>query len=1156
MTLTNREVFALDPTKGDIPNLGVAKVRNPEDEGDWNTLEWELRSFVCEGEYERGLDRILDQFLSHLSQEEQPAVWVSGFFGSGKSHLMRVLEYLWRDYKLPSGSSARDLATLTPDIDRHLVELSAAAKRVGGLWSAAGTLGSGASGSVRLAFLSVIFDSAGLPQQYAPARLAIFLKNEGLYGQVRANVEGSGKTFEHELRNLYVSPVLAQALMDAGATFGDTAAAVSTALQNQFPMVDDISNDDMLDTFEEILTLESTTDGKWPLALVVLDEMQQYINDDNAKALNVQDLVEGCSSRFGSQVLVVATGQAALTANPTLQKLIDRFSVTVALSDTDVETVVRKVVLRKKPDAIASIEAALGKVSGEIDRHLGGTRLEAKAADKATLVADYPLLPTRRRFWERALRALDKAGKAGVLRTQLKIVHEAARSVANEPLGHVIGGDFVFRSESASMLQSGVLLKEIDELIRGLEDGTPDGELKSRACALVFLISQLPHDGVGDTGVRATAPVIADLLVEDLSADGATLRKEVPRVLEELVEQGRVMKLGDEFRLQTEEGAEWTKEFNQRRASIRDDAARMSQLRNEWLLKSVDQELSGIKLVHGDSKTPRKFDRHWGDDEPTVDGTAVPVWIRDQWNITETKAKESAAEAGTDSPVVFVLLPKIGADTIRDALASYAAAVDTINQRPEPQTDEGRQAKQGMQSRAQEGDRRLTALFGTVVAKARIFQGGGNELTTSSLRQGVETAGRHALSRQFPKFGTGDNANWDKVKDKARDGAADALSYVGWSGEVPANPVCKEVLARTSGAGTKGSDIKRQLDDPPYGWPKDAIDGALLALLANGNIRAEREGRTVAGAKELPATQIGKATFYKEDEPPSTSERMAVRGALTEAKVSYATGQEGAAISGLLQHLTDLADRSGGPAPLPEAPDTKHLEGLTALAGNQQFRTVAQSAKQLRQDIGIWSAAAEKRPDREAAWAKLDRLLDHAALLGDADSIRSQRNAILSSRLLLDDPDPLAPLMEQLCTALRTAFTDGMAKVRAAYDNEIAELAASGGWQHLDSDQQQYLLRNAGLVAPANPDLSSNDKLLSAVSAQPIAGLEERVHALPAKVVSVRKAIAEIVDPEPTVATVKPAIATLRSESDVDAYLAALRTELMQHINAGETVIT
>ena len=117
MTLTNRDVFAIDPTEGDIPNLGVAKVKNPEDASDWATLEWELRSFVCEGEYERGLERILDQFLSHLSQAEQPAVWVSGFYGSGKSHLMRVLEYLWRDYEFPSGTSARSLTTLPSDIE-------------------------------------------------------------------------------------------------------------------------------------------------------------------------------------------------------------------------------------------------------------------------------------------------------------------------------------------------------------------------------------------------------------------------------------------------------------------------------------------------------------------------------------------------------------------------------------------------------------------------------------------------------------------------------------------------------------------------------------------------------------------------------------------------------------------------------------------------------------------------------------------------------------------------------------------------------------------------------------------------------------------------------------------------------------------------------
>ena len=194
--------------------------------------------------------------------------------------------------------------------------------------------------------------------------------------------------------------------------------------------------------------------------------------------------------------------------------------------------------------------------------------------------------------------------------------------------------------------------------------------------------------------------------------------------------------------------------------------------------------------------------RHWGDDTPATDDSTVPVWIRDEWGVTEAKVREAATAAGNDSPTVFVLLPKIDAEAIADTLASYAAATDTVSQRPEPQTDEGRQAKQGMQSRVLEGHQRLESLFAAVIAKARVFQGGGNELTTSSLRDGVEAAGNHALARLFPKFPAADDPAWSKVITKARDGAPDALAVVGWQGEVPANPVCKEVLARTSGSGT------------------------------------------------------------------------------------------------------------------------------------------------------------------------------------------------------------------------------------------------------------------------------------------------------------------------------------------------------------------
>jgi hypothetical protein len=67
------------------------------------------------------------------------------------------------------------------------------------------------------------------------------------------------------------------------APLGDTPKAVLAALQAQFRSVDDIDNEEMLDVFEDVVRLQTKVAGKLPLTLVVLDEMQQYINEDNKR---------------------------------------------------------------------------------------------------------------------------------------------------------------------------------------------------------------------------------------------------------------------------------------------------------------------------------------------------------------------------------------------------------------------------------------------------------------------------------------------------------------------------------------------------------------------------------------------------------------------------------------------------------------------------------------------------------------------------------------------------------------------------------------------------------------------------------------------------------------------------------------------------------
>ena len=179
--MTNRELYFRDPTTLELLNNGVSKVSEiGHDERQIKTLRFELETFVCDGEYARGLERILKAYLDGLGREEQKAVWVSGFFGSGKSHLVKVLRYLWEDYRFADGATARSLVKLPAEITDLLKELSNRSKPLGGLRAAAGTLGAGSMDNVRLAFVQLVLRSAGLPEDLAHAKFILWLRSSGL----------------------------------------------------------------------------------------------------------------------------------------------------------------------------------------------------------------------------------------------------------------------------------------------------------------------------------------------------------------------------------------------------------------------------------------------------------------------------------------------------------------------------------------------------------------------------------------------------------------------------------------------------------------------------------------------------------------------------------------------------------------------------------------------------------------------------------------------------------------------------------------------------------------------------------------------------------------------------------------------------------------
>ena len=115
--------------------------------------------------------------------------------------------------------------------------------------------------------------------------------------------------------------------------------------------------------------------------------------------MEVQNLVESVSRELEGRVLLVATGQQELTADATLQKIQDRFTVKVVLKNQDVDAVVRRVLLNKEPAERPLLERTLADAAGPISRQLVGSKIQHSAQDDKDLLEDYPLLPSRRRFW-------------------------------------------------------------------------------------------------------------------------------------------------------------------------------------------------------------------------------------------------------------------------------------------------------------------------------------------------------------------------------------------------------------------------------------------------------------------------------------------------------------------------------------------------------------------------------------------------------------------------------------------------------------------------------------------------------------------------------------------------------------------------------------
>jgi hypothetical protein len=571
------------------------------------------------------------------------------------------------------------------------------------------------------------------------------------------------------------------------------------------------------------------------------------------------------------------------------------------------------------------------------------------------------------------------------------------------------------------------------------------------------------------------------------------------------------------------------------------------------LFKSAYLEaLKGVRLTQGKVKEARPMTPCFDDVLPPDARERIYAWLRDGWGGSEAEVRGDARNAGPHSPTVFVFLPARHRNELRAAIIEHKAAHLTLERRGTPSTPEGQDARSAMETRRNDAARRIRQFLQEIFADAQVYQGGGQTVDGDPLAARLQAAGEAAMVRLYPDFDTADRLGWDKVVEHARKADTQALRAVQFNDDADKHPVCSAVL-KYLGAGRKGSEVRDHFRAPPYGWPQDAIDGALYALTASGHVLALNALGRQVDARELDRKQLTLTHFKPETVTVSPVQKIQIRKLFQEAGVSCQPNQEPERTPELLRALRELAIRAGGEAPKPATPDMAVLERLEALSGNALLAELYARRDALIKLIEDWQDRGKRIDQHWPTWTLLQELLAHACDLGPYADLQQEAEAIAAQRALLAAHDPVQALLGKTVDLLRHGLHHHVEAHRQARDDGLAELAQDGQWQRLSAGQRAEILSRYHLNDDLDADLSSPESLLDELETCSLAHWADRTQALEGRFEQARIEAARLL--QPRVVPVSLPKRTLASEQELRDWLQEVEGRILEKLKDGPVMV-
>jgi hypothetical protein len=533
----------------DRPIDGVIKA------DDERHLQVELDEYVVTREVSKGLGAFTDAYLHNPTAN---GVWISGFFGSGKSHLLKMLSLMLDSEKRVGEQASRPVEILLPKVEDEIIRAD---------------LKKATTIPARSLLFNIDQKFDGIGGTHEAPILEVFMKvlNElqGYYGN-----QGYVAQFEHDLNKRGQFEAFKQTYQRVnGRSWENDRDALATVTKRSFAKAYAEqfggSEDDAIKVVSDAkdsyrLSIEGFAgrvkeylDSQPPGFRLnfFVDEAGQFIGQERSRLLNLQTVVESLATATDGRATVFITSQADLEGilgqvkfeqADDISKIQGRFKTKLTLASADVQEVIQRRLLAKTPDEPEQLIAIYEQEKENFTTlfRFGDGSIQLKGwLDCQGFCGLYPFHPYQLSLFQQAIQSLathsifEGRNMAVGERSMLSVFQEVAKAIKELPVGRLASFDQLYDG--------------IRDVIRADKQQTmvtaqnQVGPLELRILKALFLLKWVPQ-------FKSTARNIAILLIQEPNFDIRAHEQAVKDALINLESQSYLQRSGEIYEFLTD----------------------------------------------------------------------------------------------------------------------------------------------------------------------------------------------------------------------------------------------------------------------------------------------------------------------------------------------------------------------------------------------------------------------------------------------------------------------------------------------------------------------------------------------------------------------------------------------------------------------------